>query len=155
MKLISSRFTFLYKCESPALFFGYIILVVAVGAMNGMLFKAPSVMAVVVLFVWIGIVITKRVTWNFADEVLDGGDFLLVIRRGLQMRVPLAQIILVDDTTVSRPASIRLRLASPGILGDEVTFILPPLQSFNWYTTCKLAKGLILRVGQARAMRSQ
>jgi hypothetical protein len=153
MKRISSRSTFFLKRVFPVLWFGFIVIFallfyVAPETPPLLDFAAPALMAVV------GYVVMKKFLWDLADEVLDGGDFLVVKYRGREESIPLANIMNVNATMLVNPPRITLRLDVPGKFGNEVTF--SPLRPFslNPFARCTIADDLIVRVDQARTLRA-
>jgi hypothetical protein len=153
MKRISSRYTFFLKRAFPVLWFGFLaifvaLLVAAPGTPLLLDLAAPALMAVV------GFVLMKKLMWDLADEVLDGGDFLVVKHRGMEETIPLASIMNVNATMLVNPPRITLRLDAPGRFGNEVSF--SPLRSFslNPFARSAIADDLIVRVDAARLRRA-
>jgi hypothetical protein len=64
----------------------------------------------------------KRDIWNLLDEVLDGGNFLLVRRGSKQERVPLSDVVNVNVTHQLNVTRIVLRLRTPCALGEKLAF---------------------------------
>lgn len=64
----------------------------------------------------------KRDIWGLADQVLDGGDFLLVRRGKKQERLLLTDIVSVDVTHQLNVTKIMLRLRTPSVFGKKVAF---------------------------------
>jgi hypothetical protein len=64
----------------------------------------------------------KRDIWGMADQVLDGGDFLLVRRGSKQERVLLTNIIGVDVTHQLNATRVVLLLRMPCLLGEKLAF---------------------------------
>ncbi len=102
----------------------------------------------------VGFVVMKKLVWDLADEVYDGGDFLLVKNRGEEDRVLLSNIMNVSVSTNMNPPRITLRLVAPGRFGDEVSF--SPASSFtlNPFARNQIAEDLIVRVDKARSART-
>ena len=88
--------------------------------------------------------------WPLADVVDDVGDALRVRRRGVELRVPLADILNVSAPRYSRSRRITLRLRRAGELGDEIAFL--PVATLRWnpFARDPLADELIHRVDAAR-----
>jgi hypothetical protein len=64
----------------------------------------------------------KRDIWGLADQVLDGGDYLLVRRGGKQERVLLNNVVNVDVTHQFNVAKIVLRFRTPTAFGEKIAF---------------------------------
>jgi membrane protein implicated in regulation of membrane protease activity len=69
-------------------------------------------------------VLYVKYTWPLADRVDDDGDSLVVHRRGVQSRIPLAQIKDVSSHG-GRTFHVTLHLRTPGPFGDQVEFLAP------------------------------
>jgi hypothetical protein len=65
----------------------------------------------------------KRDLWGLADEVLDGGDVLLIRLARRQYRVELASITRVTASYRLNVATISLELDNPSGLGKKVSFL--------------------------------
>jgi hypothetical protein len=64
----------------------------------------------------------KRDIWGMADQVLDGGDFLLVRRGSKQERILLTDITGVEVTHQLNATRVVLRLRTPCLLGEKLAF---------------------------------
>lgn len=152
MKRISSRATVFYKWLFPMFWFGFLVLFASTAfrSPDGVPWfglGVPLVMAVLGFFVF------RTLVWSLADEVLDGGDYLLVRRAGEQERIPLSNIINVNSAVQSNPQRIVLKLARPGRFGDEVAFSPVTTFSLNPLAKNAVAEDLMVRVDQARSRR--
>lgn len=151
MKRISSRNTFVLKKVFPLFWFGSLIMFVVMVARSPVpndqgripLF-VPCVMAVV------GFLVFRKLIWGLADEVHDGGDFLVVRRGGEEESVRLDNIMNVSMTTNVNPPRITLRLVQPGRFGDEIAFSPLSTFSFNPFRKNPIAEDLMVRVDAAR-----
>lgn len=148
---ISSGSTAFYKKIFPLLWFGFLVVFVVIVFSRGYdsadrvtLIVAPICMA---LF---GFAVFKKLLWDLADEVQDGGDFLLIRKGGDEERVPLSNIMNVSASTNMNPQRVTLRLVKPGKFGSQVSFALPSRFSFNPFATHPIAEDLIVRVDRAR-----
>jgi hypothetical protein len=110
---------------------------------------APVLMLVVL------IVVMKKLVWDLADEVLDGGDYLVVKKGRIEERVPLSNIMNVSATTMVNPPRIELRLVEPGRLGERIAFSPVKNASLNPFARNAVAEDLIVRVDRARANRKR
>lgn len=154
MESISSGQTFLIKRILPAIW----VLMVSFGGLvvTGVIFQAhakvaPAALAGPVLALVFGIVLFRKLVWDLADEVKDGGDFLIVRRGSIEDRVQLTNVMNVNMSQFTNPKRLTLRLRTPGKFGDEIVFIpkLPPFQ-LNPFARNAIAEKLIQRVDQAR-----
>jgi hypothetical protein len=152
---ISSGSTFFFKRVFPLFWFGFLAFVVVTGLVSGAVREqlpfilVPSGMAV------FGFLLMKKLVWDLADEVYDGGDFLLVRNRGEEERIALSNIMNVSASSFVNPPRIALRLVRPGKFGNEVSFSpRAPLFRFNPLSKNAVAENLIVRVDRARAKRS-
>jgi hypothetical protein len=130
MRRISSSMTFFYKWVFPIFWFGISALVLATG-LAALLFggKAsgdslvfllvPASMAIV------GYFIMRKLVFDLVDEVLDAGDALVIRNRGIEERIPLADIINVNYAQATQPPRVTLSLRSRSQFGDRVTFCAP------------------------------
>lgn len=100
--------------------------------------------ALVAALVWV-----HRTAARLAEAVDLDGDSLIVRRRGVEQRIPLAQIIDVRRDWLLQPG-IALVLREPGPLGDRIRF-LPSNAYFalNWQRNT-IARRLDALVEQAR-----
>src|SRR6185436_11382696 len=94
----------------------------------------------------IGLFVMRKLVWDLADEVFDGGDALLVRNRGEEELIPLANIMNVSVSTYINPPRIALRLVTPGKFGSEIAF--SPVTGFrlNPFARNPVAEDLIVRV---------
>jgi hypothetical protein len=140
MHRISSQMTFFYKRVTPIIWFGFIALSLATPLVR-FLFRlpasieplpfllAPAFMAIV------GYFIMRKLLFDLVDELLDGGDALIIRNRGVEERLPLAYIITVNYAPLTSPPRVTLSLRYSGPFGDKVAFCAPvrfsPLAIFS------------------------
>jgi hypothetical protein len=101
------------------------------------------------LFFLLFILIYFRMLWPLADAVYDGGDYLLVQRRGEEVRVRLEEIA---DLSLSHWGNMRrmiLRFAHSGPFGECIQF-MPPVSLAVPYAVRPLEEDLMRRVNAAR-----
>jgi|SRR5712664_220925 len=153
MTKISSKYMFWNKKLFPILWFGFLLVIVSIGLMSGVAGKDPMFLLVPCVMAIFGFFVMKKLVWDLADEVYDGGDFLLVKNRGEEERVALSNIMNVSASTNTNPPRITLRLVKPGKFGAEVAFSPASNFSFNPFAKNKVAEDLIVRVDAARAKR--
>jgi hypothetical protein len=99
----------------------------------------------------IGALTFRKLIWNLADEVRDGGSYLLVRKGGIEQRVPLADVMNVSFSRFNNPPRVTLLVRHSGELGREITFI--PKTSFfriSAFARNPIVDDLIERVDQAR-----
>jgi hypothetical protein len=153
MKKISSGQTFFLKKIFPVIWLGVILSVLAPALMLGALEKAgPIILIGPIFMVGIGAIVYRKLIFDLADEVHDGGDFLKVRKGSEEETIPLANIMNVSATTMINPPRITLKLLKPGRFGDEVSFSPVKPFSFNAFARNGIAEDLIVRVDAARRL---
>ena len=110
----------------------------------------PQAIAIVVAILAVNVVVFWRQVRGLADEVVDGGTYLLVRKGGVEERVQLVDVINVDMQRFGNPRRITLRLRRPGRLGDEIAFIPQHTFQFNPFARHPLAESLISRIDRLR-----
>jgi hypothetical protein len=111
---------------------------------------APAALIVVVLAL-----LYPKLIWGLADEVYDGGDYLLVKRGRIEERIALSDIMNVNSSTMVNPPRITLRLARRSKFGDEITFSPVRPMTLNPFARNAIAEDLIVRVDAARMKRAR
>jgi hypothetical protein len=143
--------TFYYKRIFPAIWFGFLILFIALPVVSGAgrqampplpFFIAPIVMMIV------GYFIMKKLLFDLVDEVWDDGDSLVIKNRGDQERVALSDIKNVSYSVMMNPPRVTLSLRRPTVFGDEITFGAPV--RLVPFSTSPIIKDLIDRIDLAR-----
>jgi len=153
MTKISSNSTFFYKRLLPFLGLGFLAAFTGISlyTRRDVHIESSWVFLVFpVMVAGIGFQLLKKLVWDLADEVYDGGDYLLVKMRGEEERVALANIMNVSAATTSNPLRITLRLIKPGRFGPEITFAPHTPLSFNRFAKNVIAEDLIVRAHEAR-----
>lgn len=150
MEKISYGGTFFVKVVFPVFWFVFLTLFLLVGAVSGD-WKQPMFVLQPLLMMAFGYFLFRKLVWNLADEVRDGGSYLLVRKGSVEQRVPLANVMNVSMSQFTNPKRLTLRLRKPCEFGDEITFIprLPFLQ-FNPFARNAIAENLMRRVDDAR-----
>lgn len=133
MTLLSSTLTRFYKRTFPALFFGLAIFVPAVFAivqlLSGRSLSFP-LLAGPLAFGGLGFFILRYLVRDFADEVYESGETLVVHRDGRVTEIPIAQIESALYSAAHPSTHVKLRLRAPSVeLGRSFSFIAPPGQS--------------------------
>jgi hypothetical protein len=150
MTRISSGATLFHKKIFPAIWFGCLGVFAALQwARSGPQDNRWAFIVIIVLMAVFGYFLMRKVIWELVDEVLDGGDFLLIRQGADEERVPLADIMNVDEEPEMSPERITLQLVKPGKFGAKVSFALPARFSFS-SSKHPITEDLILRVDRAR-----
>jgi hypothetical protein len=98
----------------------------------------------------LGVVLMKKLVWDLVDEVYDCGDFLLVRNNGKEDRVPLANIMNINASTMTNPPRVTLRLSIGGKFGNEIVFSPIKPVSLNLFARNEIVEDLMVRVDAAR-----
>jgi hypothetical protein len=153
MKKISGGSTFYYKRILPVMLFGLpvFLLYVAFSAPHG----PPPLLGFLPMLVLVPIfyLMLRKLVWDLADEVWDGGDHLVVKIGADSETVPLSNIMNVSASTLVNPPRITLRLVNPGRFGQEISFSPPRNSIFNPFARNPVADDLIERVHRAKPLR--
>lgn len=154
MNTISSKQTYFSKRVFPILWLGGVAIFLVFGLATATSHQVPAdpmVLVVPVVMLVFGFVLFRKLLWDLADEVQDGGSFLLVRKGPVEQRIPLANITNVSMSQLTNPKRLTLRLRTPCEFGDEVVFIpKAPLFSLNPFARNAVAEDLMRRVDQAR-----
>ena len=152
MKRISSKQTFYLKRVLP---FALVAVAVApffvVYSTTGR-FEPGTVMPAVLIVIVLAVIYPKLIS-DLADEVYDGGDYLLVKRGRIEDRIALSDIMNVNSSVMVNPPRVTLRLARPGKFGDEVVFSPVRPMTLNPFARNAVAEDLIVRADAARVKR--
>jgi hypothetical protein len=154
MKRISSKRTFYLKRILPVFlvvvaFAPFLIVYLQTGKFE------PGTIAPAALIAIILAAVYPKLIWTLADEVYDGGDYLLVKRGRIEERIALSDIMNVNSSVMVNPPRITLRLARPSKLGDEVAFSPVRPMTLNPFARNPIADDLIVRVDAARVKRAR
>jgi hypothetical protein len=149
MKRISAS-TFFFKRVLPIFWFGFLGLFVLTPIfVNRSNNKLPWPLFIVpVMMVIFGYVLLKKIVFDLADEVTDGGDFLVVRFGKIQERIALANIINVSYSVMMNPPRVTLTLRQPCCFGKEVSFS-PPV-SWIPFSKSPIVAELIERIDAIR-----
>ncbi|MBX3704350.1 MAG: hypothetical protein KF822_11305 [Steroidobacteraceae bacterium] len=145
--------TFYFKVILPTFWFGVLGLFAISFAVNGVFLRQPFTIAVVVGMALGGYLIMRKLVLDLKDEVRDYGDKLLVRNRGLEAFIDLAEIINVS-ISYSNPTRVTLKLASPSVFGNEISFTPKVRFTLNPFAKNAVAEDLIMRVDKARVRRA-
>jgi hypothetical protein len=153
MKKISGGSTFYYKRILPVVLFGIPLFIVyaTFSAAHG----PPPLLGLLPLLVLMPAfyLVLRKVVWDLADEVWDGGDHLVVKMGSDSETVALSNIMNVSASTLVNPPRITLRLVNPGRFGREISFSPPRNSLFKPFARNAVADDLIERVHRARPLR--
>ena len=155
MTRIFSSMTRTYKKLFPLLWFGTLALFLLVALASGAATKDPMFLLIPVGMAVFGYFLMRMLVLDLVDEVLDGGDFLLIRNRGQEERVALSNIMNVSASTMTNPVRITLRLIVPSRLGSEIVFTPPIPSLFKSFTRSVVAEDLTLRVHEARSRQAR
>ena len=153
MKKISGRSTIYYKRVLPVLLFGLPLLFVYIALVASPVRPPLPAFLPPLLLVPIVYLLMRKLIWDLADEVWDGGDHLVVKIGDQSESVPLSNIMNVSASTLVNPPRITLRLVSPGRFGQEISFSPPRNSMFNPFARNTVADDLIERVHRAKVSR--
>ena len=151
MVTISSRMTGFYKYVFPTIWFGFLGIFFVIGLTTGVARQSPLFVLVPCAMVVFGFFLFRKLIWVLADEVRDGGDFLVVRRHSEEITVYLADIMNVSASTNINPPQVTLRLAAPSKFGSELVFT-PAKKGFslNPFKKNEIVEDLMVRVDKAR-----
>jgi hypothetical protein len=157
VKKISSGMLFVTKKIFPVAWFGFLavffFMVVFAGGRGKAALPPVPFLLVPTLMAIFGFFLMKKLVWDLADEVYDGGDFLLIKKGSEEERVELSNIMNVSFSMLVNPPRVTLRLVTPGIFGQEIAF--SPVTGFrlNPFARNPMVDDLVMRVDQARRAR--
>ena len=97
-----------------------------------------------------GFFLFRKLIWDIADDVRDGGSFLLVRKGSVEERVSLDNVMNVSMSQFTNPRRVSLRLRKPGMFGDEIVFIPKSTFQLNPFARNPVAEKLMARVDQLR-----
>jgi hypothetical protein len=151
MKKISSRSLIFAKIFGFS-WFGVLALIAIMSIRAGALEK-PLFLACLALMGIFGYFWMNRTVWSLMDEVLDGDDFLIVKKGGIEERVPIIDIADVHEVRYARPPRVVLTLVAPGRFGSKIAFC--PRNPFFLMQSSEssVAEELTERVKQAKSSR--
>jgi hypothetical protein len=149
MERISSRFTFWAKWVFPTAWFGFLAFFVIVTVGTGVAQKDLFFVFVPVVMAIFGFFLMRKVAWDLADSVDDFGSYLLIRRKGKEVRVEFKDVKNVSVSTFVNPPRITLKLVKPTELGDEISFSPRVPISLNPFAKNLVGEALIERVYRA------
>src|SRR5262245_49275261 len=147
MQRISSRMTFSYKRVLPLVMLGVLLLIFVPPVVSGKFPPFPFILFPL-LIVALGYFVIDRLIWDMVDEVWDAGDALVVRNKRQEDRIPLAAIMNVNYSPFINPPRVTLKLRTPSVFGDAVTFCAPA--RFMPFAENPMVEELIRRIDAAR-----
>ncbi len=131
----------------PLFAIGVLLAALFAAAMSDDVRGASSSFAMFVL-VALALFFIRRRIWSLADEVRDGGSFLLVRRGEIEQKVYLHDIEAIDHETAFVPPGIRITCRTPGPLGRKIRFLGDDFESM--ISTPPIVRDLRERVERLR-----
>jgi hypothetical protein len=155
MRRISSRMTFFHKRVFPLVWFGFVLVFLAVGVygtlVGGQAPPLPFLLMPAIMLV-IGYIVMRKLIFDLVDEVWDVGDALIVKNGGREERIGLSEIMNVSYTAFMNPPRVTLTLRGPSEGGREISFC-PPVR-FVPFAKSPVITDLIERIDSARRRQS-
>ena len=151
---ISSSLTVVNKWVFPALWLGFLVFFMVGAWRDGAVAREPVFALAPLGMLVFGLVLFRLLVWDLADVVHDHGRHLVVRRRGIEVTVPLENIMNVSVSTLTSPQRLTLRLVEPSALGAEITFSPSSRLAINPFAKNAVAESLIERVHAARTARA-
>lgn len=148
-KRISSRTTYFNKRVFPVIWFGMLIVFMAISltARGG----APLPMLLIPVFMLVfGYFLFKHLIFDLMDEVWDDGNELILVNEGHVERIALANIINISYSGLTNPKRVTLSLRTPCRWGARVSFTPPVKYTFSSLISHPLVEDLIRRVDATR-----
>jgi hypothetical protein len=147
MQRISSRMTRFYKRVLPIVMLGFLLLFITPPLVSGKFPPFPLILFPV-LMIAVGYFVMARLIWDMVDEVWDAGDGLIVRNKRQEDRIPLASVMNVNYSPFINPPRVTLKLRTPSVFGDVVTFCAPV--RFMPFSENPMVDELIRRIDAAR-----
>jgi len=158
MRRLSSSSTFFYKRIFPVLWFGFLLVFLAI-ALWGTLHPQASVrpppaapfLLMPLLMAGIGFLVFRKLIFDLVDEVWLDGDYLVVKNRDEQRRVALSDVMNVNATTMTNPRRVTVMLRTDTRWGRSFSFMPASPRGFlNAFKPDPIATDLIERVDALR-----
>ena len=153
MQQISSRWTGFTKWVFPILWCGFLLVSIGESVSDGTLEEDPLFFFVPIFMFIVGLAMFRFYFWNLADVVVDHGSYLVARRRGVEVRVAIANIMNVNSSAFSNPKRVTLRLVQPTAFGSELEFIPKRAFTLNPFAKVAVAENLMERAFAARSQR--
>lgn len=156
MQIISSRQTFFIKWIWPGVMAAFLVfmgVLLAMAMVSTHALAPPVLMAPMFLVIYA--IYYKMKIHVLADEVKDGGSFLVVRRGHLEDRIQLTDVTNVSIRHSNMMLRMTLSLRTPCKFGDEVVFVPPEMNLLFPLFPTRLSntpvyEGLMRRIDSAR-----
>jgi hypothetical protein len=139
--------TFWYKRVFPFVLLGLVLVFAILPVAASDAPQLPFVL-VPIIMIGIGYFLMKRLIFDMVDEVWDAGDALIVRNKDQEDRIPLSSIMNVNYSPLVNPPRVTLKLRTPSVFGDAVTFCAPV--RFMPFAPSPIVDDLVRRVDAAR-----
>ena len=148
MRRISSFWTPFSKRLLPAALIGAF----ATGAVSAVASGAPLVGTLLAFCGAAGftLFLQKLLASDLADDVIDLGDSLLIRRGNVKDRIPLANLLNVDESMAVNPPRMTIHFVKPTAFGKAVAFSPVSSRHLNPFARHSLVEELMLRAQSAR-----
>lgn len=158
MRRLSSSSTFFYKRVFPVLWFGFLLVFLAIafwGMQHARAQAQPQqfvpFLLMPLLMAGVGIFIFRKLIHDLVDEVWLDGDYLVVKNRGEQRRVALADVMNINSSTMTNPRRVTVMLRTESRFGRSFSFMpASPLRFLGAFQPDPVATELIERVDALR-----
>jgi hypothetical protein len=138
----------------PLFWFGFLGIFIYQFLRNADVRSDPMFLIIPLVMCVFGAFLMRKLVWDLADSVEDGGAYLLVRKGRIEERVELTNVMNVNASTFQNPPRITLRLVLPGKLGKEVSFVPRSRFTLNPFAANPVAENLMERVHLARSRHS-
>ena len=158
MRRLSSSSTYFYKRIFPVLWFGFLLVFLAMawwGTQHARTFVQPEqtvpFLLMPVFMAGVGFFIYRKLIHDLVDEVWLDGDWLVVKNRDEQRRVALSDVMNVNASTMTNPRRITVMLRTDSRFGRNITFMPASPRGFmSAFKPDPIAAELIERVDALR-----
>jgi hypothetical protein len=160
MRRVSSSSTYFYKRVFPVLWFGFLLVFLAI-ALWGALYSPAAArpqpvlpfLLLPLLMAGIGFLVFRKLIFDLVDEVWLDGDWLIVKNRDEQRRVALSDVMNVNATTMTNPRRITVMLRTDTRYGRSFSFMPASPRGFlSAFKPDPIATELIERVDALRGV---
>jgi hypothetical protein len=114
---------YLAKWVVPTVVFSFITVMMVFKEAHKVKPNFPILLWALAVLAIVLIVVFKKSIWVLADEVLDGGDYLLVRFGKKQQHVNISNVAKVDVENQLGATTVRLQLSAPGDFGPVIAFL--------------------------------
>jgi hypothetical protein len=158
MRRLSSSSTYFYKRIFPILWFGFLLVFLAMALwgprLDGTSVQSRQIVPFLLMPVFlagVGFFIFRKLIQDLVDEVWLDGDWLVVKNRDEQRRVALSDVMNVNASTMTNPRRVTLMLRTDSRYGRNLTFIPASPRGFlSAFQPDPIATELIERVDVLR-----